>query len=133
MIASDMLPPASSLILPTPKSATKTAVHSYYHYNRRLIMDNALYYLLSRSTTKTSYHDFHPSLYTAATHILHPFQNARFAPQTLPRRVTNELRAKTYRKCQKYDDRLNIIKKGNATQGIPRRTPILVLLSPKHA
>ena len=100
--------PASSLMLPTPTSATKTAVHSYYHYNRRLLMDNALYYLLSRSTTKTSLPRFPPlPVYRGNTYFT-PFSKRAFRAPTLPRSVTNELRAKTYRKSQKYDDRLNI-------------------------
>ena len=108
MIASDMLPPASSLMYPTPTSATKTAVHSYYHYNCRLIMDNALYYLLSRSTTKTSLPRFPPlPLYCSNTYCT-PLSERDFRAPTLPRRVTDELRAKTYRKCKKYDDMLNI-------------------------
>ena len=46
-------------------------------------------------------------LYRSNTYFT-PLSERAFRAPTLPRHVTNELRAITYRKCQKYDDRLNI-------------------------
>ena len=71
-------------------------------------MDNALYYLLSHSTTKKSLPRFPPlPLYRGNTYFT-PLSERAFRAPTLPRCVTHELRAKTYRKCQKNDDGLNI-------------------------
>ena len=73
-------------------------------------MDNALYILLTPppSNTETSLPRFPPlPLYRSNTYFT-PLSERAFRAPTLPRRVTNELRAKTYRKCQKCDDGLNI-------------------------
>ena len=147
MIASDMLPPSSSLMLSTPRSTTNTIAHSYYHYDCSLTMDDALHYLRSRSTTETGLPRVPPLPLYRGNAYFPPSESALFAPRRRP--YTREYSAASLNVSQtsKINKRVNIyraratclsrvakkIKKGNATRGLPRRSPILVLLSPKHA
>src|SRR6187200_842589 len=95
MIASDMLPLPSSLMLATPRSSTKTVLHSCHLHDRCLIMANALYYSLSRPATETSLPRFPPlPLYRSNTYFP-PFSERAFRVTTPPpTRVCYEQRAK---------------------------------------